>query len=138
LPTFGTSNDLIMPTNRETVLAALHAPLKPLAALTMRDEVLPEQIPAPGLIILRDAQPGEPEVTCHRCATTTSTAPNRRSSFRRAPTSMRSACCSHHALAPIRFAPNAPKTLDRPTPLRDIALRTQSPWLVLLNAGWGG
>jgi len=52
-----------MPTTRETVLAALHARLQPLAALTLRDEVLPERIPAVGLIILRDGQPGEPEVT---------------------------------------------------------------------------
>jgi hypothetical protein len=52
-----------MPTIRETVLAALHARLQPLAALTLRDEVLPERIPAAGLIILRDGQPGEPEVT---------------------------------------------------------------------------
>jgi hypothetical protein len=52
-----------MTTPRETVLAALHARLQPLAALTLRDEVLPERIPAAGLIILRDGQPGEPEVT---------------------------------------------------------------------------
>jgi hypothetical protein len=52
-----------MPTTRETVLAALYARLQPLAALTLRDEVLPERIPAVGLIILRDGQPGEPEVT---------------------------------------------------------------------------
>ncbi len=52
-----------MPTARETILAALHARLQPLSALVMRDEVLPERIPAAGLIILRDGQPGEPEVT---------------------------------------------------------------------------
>ena len=52
-----------MPTTRETVLTALHALLQPLAALTLRDDVLPERIPAAGLIILRDGQPGEPEVT---------------------------------------------------------------------------
>jgi len=52
-----------MPTARETVLAALHARLQPLAALTLRDEVLPERIPTAGLMILRDGQPGEPEVT---------------------------------------------------------------------------
>lgn len=52
-----------MPTSRETVLAALHARLQPLAAPTLRNEVLPERIPAAGLIILRDGQPGEPEVT---------------------------------------------------------------------------
>ena len=52
-----------MPTTRETILAALHARLQPLVALTLRDEVLPERIPPAGLIILRDGQPGEPEVT---------------------------------------------------------------------------
>ncbi|MCV2449261.1 acyl-CoA transferase [Paracoccus sp. DMF] len=52
-----------MSTTRETVLAALHARLQPLAALVLRDEALPERIPAAGLIILRDGQPGEPEVT---------------------------------------------------------------------------
>ena len=52
-----------MPTTRETILAALHARLRPLAALVLRDEVLPERIPAAGLIILRDGQPGEPEVS---------------------------------------------------------------------------
>jgi hypothetical protein len=52
-----------MPTTRETILSSLHARLLPLAALVLRDEVLPERIPASGLIILRDGQPGEPEVT---------------------------------------------------------------------------
>jgi hypothetical protein len=52
-----------MPTTRETILAALHARLQPLAALVLRDDLLPERIPAAGLIILRDGQPGEPEVT---------------------------------------------------------------------------
>ena len=52
-----------MPTTREAVLAALHTRLQSLAALVLRDEVLPERIPAAGLIILRDGQPGEPEVT---------------------------------------------------------------------------
>jgi len=59
-----------MPTTRETVLAALLVRLEPLAALTLRDEVLPERIPSTGLIILRDGQPGDPDVTlsplrCH-------------------------------------------------------------------------
>jgi hypothetical protein len=52
-----------MPTIRETILAALFARLQSLAALSLRDDVLPERIPAAGLIILRDGQPGEPEVT---------------------------------------------------------------------------
>ena len=52
-----------MPTTRETILDALHARLQPHVALVLRDEVLPERIPAAGLIILRDGQPGESEVT---------------------------------------------------------------------------
>ena len=52
-----------MPSTRETVLTALHARLQSLAALTLRDDVLPERIPATGLIILRDGQPSDPEVT---------------------------------------------------------------------------
>ncbi|GHC36431.1 hypothetical protein GCM10007291_42330 [Gemmobacter nanjingensis] len=52
-----------MPTTRELVLGALYARLQPLAAPALRDEVLPERIPTAGLIILRDGQPGEPEVT---------------------------------------------------------------------------
>ena len=52
-----------MPTTRETILAALHVRLQTLAATTLRVEVLPERIPPAGLIILRDGQPGEPEVT---------------------------------------------------------------------------
>ena len=52
-----------MPTTRETILAALQARLQPLAAQVLRDEVLPERIPPAGLIILRDGQPGEPEMT---------------------------------------------------------------------------
>jgi len=52
-----------MPTTRENILAALFARLQPLAALVLRDEVLPERIASTGLIILRDGQPGEPEVT---------------------------------------------------------------------------
>ena len=52
-----------MPSKRETILAALHARLQTLATTTLRDEVLPERIPATGLIILRDGKPGWPEVT---------------------------------------------------------------------------
>ena len=47
----------------ETILAALHAQLQTLAAPVLRGEVLPERIPATGLIVLRDGKPGEPEVT---------------------------------------------------------------------------
>lgn len=52
-----------MPTPRETILAALHARLSTLPATALRGEVLPERLPAEGLLILRDGEPGEPEVT---------------------------------------------------------------------------
>ena len=52
-----------MPTHRETILAALHARLSALLATALRGEVLPERVPAEGLLILRDGEPGEPEVT---------------------------------------------------------------------------
>ena len=52
-----------MPTVRETVLSALHSVLQTLPSTTLRGEVLPERIPAAGLLILRDGEPGEPEVT---------------------------------------------------------------------------
>ena len=52
-----------MPSIRETILGALHARLQTLAAPVLRGDVLPERIPATGLIILRDGKPGEPEVT---------------------------------------------------------------------------
>ena len=52
-----------MTSKRETILTALHLRLQTLAAPVLRGEVLPERIPATGLIILRDGKPGEPEVT---------------------------------------------------------------------------
>ncbi|MCX8999136.1 hypothetical protein NOF55_18690 [Rhizobiaceae bacterium BDR2-2] len=52
-----------MPSTRETILAALHARLSALPATALRGEVLPERVPAAGLLILRDGGPGEPEVT---------------------------------------------------------------------------
>ena len=52
-----------MPSIRETVLAALHARLSALPATILRGDVLPERIPATGLVILRDGKPGEPEVS---------------------------------------------------------------------------
>ena len=53
-----------MPTLRETILAALHARLSALPATALRGELLPERVPAAeGLLILRDGEPGEPEVT---------------------------------------------------------------------------
>jgi hypothetical protein len=48
---------------RETILAALHARLSALPATALRDDVLPERVPTAGLLILRDGEPGEPEVT---------------------------------------------------------------------------
>ncbi len=53
-----------MPTPRETVLQALLAALQTIPnATVLRGEVLPERVPTGGLVILRDGEPGEPEVT---------------------------------------------------------------------------
>lgn len=52
-----------MTTARETILTALNARLSALPAVALRGEVLPERVPAEGLLILRDGEPGEPEVT---------------------------------------------------------------------------
>jgi hypothetical protein len=52
-----------MPSSRETILTALHVRLSALPATALRGEVLPERIPASGLLILRDGEPGQPEVT---------------------------------------------------------------------------
>ncbi len=52
-----------MPTPRETILTALHSRLSALSASALRYDVLPERVPAAGLLILRDGEPGEPEVT---------------------------------------------------------------------------
>ena len=52
-----------MLTARETILTALHARLLELTATMLRGEVLPERVPVNGLLILRDGEPGEPEVT---------------------------------------------------------------------------
>ncbi|MFH1158921.1 MAG: acyl-CoA transferase [Pseudomonadota bacterium] len=50
-------------TTRETILQALFILLQTVnAAKVLRNEVLPEKIPAGGLLILRDGDPGEPEV----------------------------------------------------------------------------
>lgn len=54
-----------MTTTSETVLNALHAALRaslPTAVKLLRNENLPERIPTAGLIVLRDGNPGEPEV----------------------------------------------------------------------------
>jgi hypothetical protein len=53
-----------MPTTRETILQALLAALKTVPGATvLREEVLPERLPAGGLVILRDGDPSAPEVT---------------------------------------------------------------------------
>jgi len=53
-----------MPTPRETILQALLAALKTVPnATVLREEVLPERLLAGGLVILRDGDPGAPEVT---------------------------------------------------------------------------
>jgi hypothetical protein len=52
-----------MPTAREAILSALHIQLQSLAVPALRGAVLPERVPAAGLMILRDGEPGEPEVT---------------------------------------------------------------------------
>jgi hypothetical protein len=52
-----------MPTPRETILATLHARLSALPTTALRGDVLPERVPSSGLLILRDGEPGEPEVT---------------------------------------------------------------------------
>lgn len=52
-----------MSTSRETILSALHTRLSMLPTGALRGDVLPERVPAQGLLILRDGEPGEPEVT---------------------------------------------------------------------------
>ncbi len=53
-----------MPTLRETILQALIAAMQTVPnATVLREDVLPERIPAGGLAILRDGDPGGPEVT---------------------------------------------------------------------------
>ena len=52
-----------MPSIRETILAALHLRLQTLSAPILRGDVLPERVPTAGLLILRDGEPGEPQVT---------------------------------------------------------------------------
>jgi hypothetical protein len=59
----GQQDESSMLTPRETILATLCARLTALPATALRGEVLPERVPAAGLLILRDGDPGEPEVT---------------------------------------------------------------------------
>jgi hypothetical protein len=53
-----------LPSRREQVLAALAQQLQAsLASTVRRNEALPERVPEAGLVILRDGDPGEPDVT---------------------------------------------------------------------------
>ena len=53
-----------MPSMREQVLSALFDRLRLIAGGTVkRNEALPASVPAGGLVILRDGDPGEPDVT---------------------------------------------------------------------------
>jgi hypothetical protein len=53
-----------MPTPREIILSALADLLRTVPHVSvLRGEVLPERVPAAGLLILRDGEPGEPGVT---------------------------------------------------------------------------
>jgi len=53
-----------MPTPRETILQALLAALQTVPGATvLRGAILPERVPVGGLLILRDGDPGTPEVT---------------------------------------------------------------------------
>lgn len=50
-------------TTRETILVALFELLQTMTGpKVLRNEVLPEKVPDGGLVILRDGDPGEPEV----------------------------------------------------------------------------
>lgn len=52
-----------MPSLREQVLAELFLQIQQVPSATVkREEPLPEKVPAGGLVILRDGDPGEPEV----------------------------------------------------------------------------
>lgn len=115
-----------MPTARETVLAALQARLQPIAALVLRDEVLPERIPEAGLIILRDGQTGDPEVTLsplryhfeHRAEleVIVQSATNRGSAFGTLIASIGTALEADRTLGGLRdwVEPDAPASVDLP------------------------
>jgi hypothetical protein len=52
-----------MPSKREQVLATLHARREIGLPATVRpNEALPERMPAEGFVVLRDGDPGEPDV----------------------------------------------------------------------------
>ena len=48
---------------RETILSALYDRLSSVHRVVLRGEVLPERIPPTGLLILRDGDPGSPDIT---------------------------------------------------------------------------
>ncbi len=52
-----------MPSIREEVVQRLCSHLQGVHATVLRGDVLPERVPTAGLLILRDGEPGEPEVT---------------------------------------------------------------------------
>jgi hypothetical protein len=53
-----------VPSKREQVLSALFSQLRAIPlAVVKRNEALPQAVPAAGLVILRDGDPGEPDVT---------------------------------------------------------------------------
>ena len=53
-----------MPSKREQALSALSGQLQAIpGAVVKRNEALPASVPAGGLVILRDGDPGEPDVT---------------------------------------------------------------------------
>ena len=70
-----------MPSTREQVLSALFDRLQLIAGGTVkRNEALPSSVPAGGLVILRDGDPGEPDVTLNPRSESTATAPRSRRS----------------------------------------------------------
>ena len=78
-----------MPSKREQVLAALFARLDAeLSATVRRNEALPERVPAEGLVILRDGDPGEPDVTLNPRTSSTATGSSSRRWSRVRPTAV--------------------------------------------------
>jgi hypothetical protein len=52
-----------MPSKREAILSALFVTLSTnLTSTVRRNEALPEKLPTTGLVVLRDGDPGEPEI----------------------------------------------------------------------------
>ena len=70
-----------MSSKREQVLATLLSTLRAVPnAAVKRNEALPSSVPAGGLVILRDGDPGEPDVTLNPRSEFYSTAPRSRPS----------------------------------------------------------